>query len=170
MPNRATAHTITRRLEAGTCTAEAALVELAAIVYTAGNRAERLRAYVLIGDIAGRAFNAPWLIAARAAWVLLDLVVYVEGLLEVKELILAMGRGTRNIWLVPFVHSQLFHDNPLIVEAAITASGGLCFPQLEETLAGRFLAPDTPGLCAWRRSTPWAAWGPRLSRGASSPG
>lgn len=144
MPQRPTAHTITLHLEAGTCTAEAALSELAAIVYTASNRAERVRAYVLIGDIAGRAFNAPWLIAARAAWVLLDLVLYVEGLLELKELILAMGRGARNIWLVPFVHSQLSHDSQLIVEAAVTASGGLCFPQLEETIAANFLGRETP--------------------------
>lgn len=144
MANQQTVYIITIRLEEGRLQAEDALGELAAIVYTVTNRAERVRAYSLIGDLAGRAFNATWATAAKAAWVLLDLVWYVDGLLELHDLILAMGRGSRNIWLMPFVHSQLSHEQPLIVEAAIQAAGGLCFSQLEETIAGNFLVGDIP--------------------------
>jgi len=136
-------YSITFQIEEGKLTTETALTELASIVYNATSRAERVRAYCLIGDIAGRAYNTPWLIAARAAWVLLDISRYVDALLELRHLILAMGRASRNIWLMPFVHSQLSDNNPLIVEAAINATGGLCFPELEETIAGNFLGGNT---------------------------
>jgi HEAT repeat protein len=54
--------------------------------------------------------------------------------------ILAMGRGFRNVWLLPYVHRRLSDAEPQVVAAAINAAGGLGFPALEEAVAA-FLEP-----------------------------
>ena len=51
-------------------------------------------------------------------------------------MISAMGRGFRNIWLLPFVHRRLSDRDPSVVAAALNAAGGLGFPALEEAVAG----------------------------------
>jgi HEAT repeat protein len=54
-----------------------------------------------------------------------------------------MGRGFRNIWLMPFVHRRLSDRDPTIAVAAVHAAGGLGFPALEEAIAA-FLVEAAP--------------------------
>ncbi len=129
-------------LEAGTVDAATALTQLQPIAQGASARALRVDAYGLIGEIAGRAFDANWEVAERAAWMLLGLAHHVEVLAERRGLLLGIGRGFRNLWLMPYVHARLNDERPEIVEAAITAAGGLGFAALEEAVASRFLQPD----------------------------
>src|SRR5262245_15838213 len=134
---------VRRALEAGTLDAAHALAQLLPIAQGASVRALRGEAYGLIGEIAGRAFDAPWEVAERAAWMLLNLARHADAVAERRGLLLAIGRGYRNLWLMPFVHARLSDERPEIVEAAITAAGGLGFAALEEVVASRFLAADT---------------------------
>src|SRR5262249_9137099 len=60
-----------------------------------------------------------------------------------RELLAAMGRGFRNLWLLPYVHARLADEDPDTVEAAIDAAGGLGFPGLEAALV-TFLDEETP--------------------------
>jgi HEAT repeat protein len=131
-----------RALEGGTLDAAAALEKLKPIAQGANVRAVRVEAYGLIGEIAGRAFDATWEVAERAAWVLLNVARHAEVLAEKRGLLLAMGRGFRNLWLMPYVHARLDDARPEVVEAAIGAAGGLGFAALEEVVAARFLGPD----------------------------
>jgi HEAT repeat protein len=130
------------QLETGAVSPADALAQLAEAL-PGSPRAKRAEAYHLIGAIAGRAFDAPWEIAERAAWTLLGAVLAVDAPSERRELLAAMGRGFRNVWLLPYVHARLADDDADTVEAAITAAGGLGFPGLEAALA-TFLDDDTP--------------------------
>jgi HEAT repeat protein len=133
---------IRRALETGSLDAATALAQLQPIALGASSRAQRIDAYGLIGEIAGGAFDAPWEVAERAAWELLRLARHASGLAERRGLILAVGRGFRNQWLMPFVHARLHEERLEIVEAAINAAGGLGFAALEEVVASRFLGAD----------------------------
>src|SRR5258706_5779897 len=96
-----------RALEAGTLDAASALAKLQPIAEGAPARALRVEAYGLIGEIAGRAFDATWEVAERAAWVLLGLARHADVVAERRGLLHAIGRGFRNLWLMPFVHARL---------------------------------------------------------------
>jgi HEAT repeat protein len=154
-------------LETSTLDAATALGRLLPIAQGAPVRAARVEAYGLIGEIAGRAFDAHWEVAERAAWMLLNLARYADGIAERRGLILAIGRGFRNLWLMPFVHARLDDERPEIVEVAITAAGGLGFGALELVVASRFLAPDVDpelrrtAVAALGRMGAWTA-APRL--------
>jgi HEAT repeat protein len=130
-------------LESGTLSPAEALAKLTAILAEGAPRAKREEAYHLLGDLAGRAFDTPWDIAERAAWVLLGAVRDVDSAGERRELLAAIGRGFRNMWLLPFVHARLSDEDAEIVEAAIAAAGGLGFPGLEAAVAA-FLEEDMP--------------------------
>src|SRR5205823_3428766 len=93
------------------------------------------------GSIAGRAWNASWDTAERAAFVLLAIAREADTPNERVQLLHAMGLGFRNIWLMPYVHSRLSDDDEGVVAAAIAAAGGLAFPALEETIAAFLDAP-----------------------------
>src|SRR5262245_12765863 len=99
-------------------------------------RASRTQAYQLVGDLAGRAFDAPWEVAEQAAWVLLGAALSVDSPGERRELLRAIGRGFRNLWLVPIVHARLRDQDPATAAAAIEAAGGLGFPGLQTAVAG----------------------------------
>lgn len=129
-------------LEGGTLDAATALTRLQPIAEGAASSATRIDAYELVGEIAGRAFDATWEVAERAAWILLGLTQKVQVVAERCGLLSAIGRGFRNLWLMPFVHARLEDERPEIVEAAIGAAGGLGFAALEEVVASRFLAPE----------------------------
>jgi HEAT repeat protein len=131
-----------RALEARTVDAASALDQLLPVAKGAAARATRMEAYDLIGEIAGRAFDVPWEVAERAAWMLLQLAGHANVVAERRGLLHAVGRGFRNLWLMPFVHGRLHDERPEIVEAAITAAGGLGFAALEEAVASRFLGAD----------------------------
>jgi hypothetical protein len=60
----------------------------------------------------GRAFGAPWDVAERAAFALLELARVVDAGDERRALLVAMGRGFRNIWLLPYVHRRLSDPDP----------------------------------------------------------
>lgn len=130
-------------LEAGTLTPDDALPVLVELARGAPTRKQRALAYRLLGDLAGRAFGARWEVAERAAWALLELARIVDSTDERCELCLAMGRGFRNVWLLPYVHRRLSDPDPTIVAAAAAAAGGLGFPALEEAIV-ELITPDAP--------------------------
>lgn len=137
MANAHDARAVRAALEAGT---QAAIIELAR---GAPTRGQRTHAYGLLGDLAGRAFGAPWEIAERAAFALLELARIVTAPGEKRALIVAMGRGFRNAWLLPYVHRRLSDADPATVAAAASAAGGLGFAALEEAVA-ELLTDDAP--------------------------
>ncbi len=130
-------------LEAATVTPDDALPILVDLARGAPTRKQRALAYRLLGDLAGRAYGARWEVAERAAWALLELARIVDSTDERRELCIAMGRGFRNVWLLPYVHRRLSDPDPTIVAAAAAAAGGLGFPALEETVV-ELITPDAP--------------------------
>src|SRR5262245_15308862 len=109
-------------LEAATLTPDDALPVLVELARGAPARKQRAMAYSLLGDLAGRAYGARWEIAERAAWALLELARIVDSVEERRELCLAMGRGFRNVWLLPYIHRRLSDPDPSIVAAAAAAA------------------------------------------------
>lgn len=130
-------------LEAGTLSADDALPSLIELARGAPTRDQRALAFDLLGDLAGRAYGARWELAERAAFALLELARVVDSTDERRALCLAMGRGFRNVWLLPYLHRRLSDAEPTIVVAAATAAGGLGFPALEEAVA-ELLTDDAP--------------------------
>src|SRR5262245_12829342 len=115
----ATTAQIRKKLEAHEIAPDAAIEKLSAIAHAAPIRAVRVEAYRLLGDLAGRAYDAPWEAAEKAAWALLDEARHADALAERRALLLAMGRGFRNAWLMPFVHARLADEQPEMASAAI---------------------------------------------------
>ena len=112
------ARSVRAALEAGTQAPDAALPAILELARGAPTRGQRTHAYGLLGDLAGRAFAAPWEIAERAAFALLELARIVDAPDEKRALIVAMGRGFRNAWLLPYIHARLSDREPTIVCAA----------------------------------------------------
>ncbi len=138
---------LVRGLDEGRVGADAALAALTRAAHEAPTWALRLDACRGLGAIAGRAFGASWELAERAAFVLLEVARETDASNERAQLLGAMGRAYRNLWLMPYVHARLGDESPAIVAAAIGAAGGLAFPALEEVVASGFLRDDTePGL------------------------
>ncbi len=136
------ARTVQRALEDEQITPKDALAKLERAAHEAPTSNARMDACRALGSLAGRAYSAPWEIAERAAFVLLSIAREADAPPERVQLLHAMGLGFRNVWLMPYVHSRISDDDESVVEAAITAAGGLAFPALEETVAG-FLRDDT---------------------------
>jgi HEAT repeat protein len=113
-----------------------AIAPLGELAHTAPTRALRLAACDALGDLAGRAFEADWDTAERAAFALLEVARLADGSGDRRDVITAMGRGFRNAWLLPYVHRRLSDDDPAVVIAALGAAGGLGFPALEAAVAG----------------------------------
>jgi len=137
-----TARDLRAQMDAGALTADAAIDPLVQIANGGPTRQTREDAERALGDLAGRAYGARWETAERAAWSLLELARLADTSVDRRGVILAMGRGFRNVWLLPYVHRRLSDHDPLVVSAAINAAGGLGFPALEEAVAG-FLAEGT---------------------------
>jgi HEAT repeat protein len=136
------ARNLRARLEHGEATAAEAVEMLGVAAAEAATRSQRLDACRLLGDIAGRALGAEWEVAERAAFALLEAARVADTAADRRGVIAAMGRGFRNIWLLPFVHRRLSDRDPTIAAAALHAAGGLAFPALEEAVAG-FLGDAT---------------------------
>ena len=134
------------RLEHGEATASEAIGLLAVAAIDAPTRSTRLDACRLLGDLAGRALGAEWEIAERAAFGLLEAARIADTAADRRGVLAAMGRGFRNIWLLPFVHRRLSDRDPGVAEAALEAAGGLGFPALEESVAGFLGEATAPGL------------------------
>ena len=128
--------TLRARLEHGEGDASESVELLAVSAIDAPTRAARLEACRLLGDLAGRALGASWEAAERAAFALLEAARLVDTAADRRGVLGAMGRGFRNIWLLPYVHRRLSDRDPTIVAAALQAAGGLGFPALEEAVAG----------------------------------
>jgi HEAT repeat protein len=133
---------IRQALEDGSATPQAVFDAVAAAARDSTSFGARALAGRILGSIAGRAYDASWEIAERAAFVLLDVARDADTPSERVVLLEAIGRGFRNAWLMPYVHSRLFDEDDTVVEAAISAAGGLAFPALEETIASTFLEPS----------------------------
>jgi len=131
-----------RSLEEERLSAEDALAPLARAANEAPTLQERIDAYRALGEISGRAFDASWDTAERAAFLLLEAARDADAPLERVGLLHAMGRGFRNLWLLPYVHSRLSDDDETVVGAAISAAGGLALPALEEAIASGFLGEN----------------------------
>ena len=127
------------RLERGETTPAAAVQSLGVLALDAPTRAARQAACSLLGDLAGRALGAEWDVAERAAFALLEAARVADTAADRRGVIAAMGRGFRNIWLLPFVHRRLSDRDATIAAAAIDAAGGLGFPALEDAV-GAFVA------------------------------
>src|SRR6187551_3820998 len=138
-----TAKQLRVRLERGEAQASEAIGVLASAAVDAPTRQTRLDACRLLGDLAGRALGAEWETAERAAFALLEAARVADTAADRRGVITAMGRGFRNIWLLPFVHRRLSDKDPTIAAAALDAAGGLGFPALEEAVAA-FIAESTP--------------------------
>ena len=128
------------RLDDGSLAPGDAIDPLVRAAHGAPVRSQRLEACRLLGDVAGRAFGAGWDPAERAAFELLALARQADAPQDRRGVVSAMGRGFRNVWLVPFVHRRLSDRDESVVAAAINAAGGLGFPALEEAIAA-FLSP-----------------------------
>ena len=129
------ARSLRAALEAGETPPEAALAAIVELARGAPTRGQRTHAYGLLGDLAGRAFAAPWEVAERAAFALLELARLVDAPDEKRAILAAMGRGFRNAWLLPYVHRRLSDPDPATVASAASAAGGLGFAALEEAVA-----------------------------------
>src|ERR1700742_2328226 len=137
------ARTLRVRLERGELTAADAIGMVAEAAIEASTRTVRLDACNLLGDLAGRALGAEWDVAERAAFALLEAARVADTAADRRGVIAAMGRGFRNIWLLPFVHRRLSDRDETIAAAALHAAGGLGFPALEEAVAA-FVADAVP--------------------------
>src|SRR5512139_2272198 len=131
------------RLEHGEANPNDAVQQLASAAVDAPTRGARLEACRLLGDLAGRALGAEWETAERAAFALLEAARLADTAADRRGVLAAMGRGFRNIWLMPFVHRRLSDRDPTVAAAAVQAAGGLGFPALEEAVAS-FLAESAP--------------------------
>ncbi|MEZ4400799.1 MAG: HEAT repeat domain-containing protein [Kofleriaceae bacterium] len=158
------ARAVRAALEAGTTTPRDGLAALVELARGAPTRGHRTQAYHLLGDLAGRAFGAPWEVAERAAFALLELARIVDAPDECRALIVAMGRGFRNAWLLPYVHRRMSDPDPATVAAAASAAGGLGFAALEEAVA-ELVVDDAP---APQRLAAIAALGRMGSSGAAA--
>src|SRR5689334_1034607 len=127
------------RLEHGEANPNDAVPPLATAAVEAPTRAARLEACRLLGDLAGRALGTEWEIAERAAFALLEAARVADTAADRRGVLAAMGRGFRNLWLLPFVHRRLSDRDPSVAIAALHAAGGLGFPALEGAVAA-FLA------------------------------
>ncbi len=141
----ATIRALRTRLEHGEADANEAVATLAAAAIAASTRTDRLHACRLLGDLAGRALGADWEAAERAAFALLEAARVADTAADRRGVIAAMGRGFRNIWLLPFVHRRLSDKDPTIAAAALDAAGGLGFPALEEAVAA-FVVAGAPAV------------------------
>ena len=135
---------ILRALEAGTLAPADALGPLVRAAAEAPTSTARLDACRVLGALAGRAWGAPWEVAERAAFALLEVARETDAPAERAGLLDAMGRAFRNVWLMPYVHARMSDEDPHVVAAAIGAAGGLAFPALEESIATGFLGEESP--------------------------
>lgn len=129
------ARTLRSKLEQGAAAPADVVGVLAVAALEASTRAARLDACELLGDLAGRALGADWEAAERAAFALLEAARVADTAADRRGVIQAMGRGFRNLWLLPFVHRRLSDRDETIAAAALHAAGGLGFPALEEAVA-----------------------------------
>jgi HEAT repeat protein len=134
------------QLEHGEARPGEALDVLAAAAVQAPTRKTRLEACQLLGDLAGRALGADWEIAERAAFALLEAARIADTAADRRGVLAAMGRGFRNLWLMPFVHRRLSDRDPTVACAALRAAGGLGFPALEEAVASFLVESAAPQL------------------------
>lgn len=134
---------IQRALEDESLAPADALVSLETAAHDASTLALRLAACRVLGALSGRAFGATWEVAERAAFVLLAIAREADASAERVGLLHAMGRGYRNVWLMPYVHRRIFDEDETVAAAAISAAGGLGFPALEEAITSGFLTAET---------------------------
>ena len=133
-----------RALEAGELAPADAVTPLDTAAHEAPTLALRLDACRVLGSLSGRAYHAVWEGAERAAFALLAIAREADAPAERVGLLHAMGRGYRNLWLMPYVHRRLFDRDESVAAAAISAAGGLAFPALEEAITSSFLTDDAP--------------------------
>lgn len=145
MGDDTSARVLRLRLEHGEAQAAEVVPVLAVAAIEAPTRSARLDACRLLGDLAGRALGAEWETAERAAFALLEAARVADTAADKRGVLGAMGRGFRNIWLLPFVHRRLSDRDPTIAAAALDAAGGLGFPALEEAVAA-FVADSVPAV------------------------
>ncbi len=145
MIEETSARTLRGRLERGQISPAEAAQTLAIAALQAPTRAVRLEACRLLGDLAGRALGAEWEVAEKSAFSLLEAARVADTAADRRGVLAAIGRGFRNIWLLPFVHRRLSDQDPSIAAAALHAAGGLGFPALEGSVAA-FLAEGVPPL------------------------
>lgn len=143
MSDEMTVRALRMRLERGEAAAADAAATLAVWAVEAPTRTTRLDACCLLGELAGRALGAEWDVAERAAFALLEAARLADTAADRRGVIAAMGRGFRNLWLLPFVHRRLTDRDPTIAAAALRAAGGLGFPALEDAVAG-FITDAAP--------------------------
>ncbi|MGE5180787.1 MAG: HEAT repeat domain-containing protein, partial [Acidobacteriota bacterium] len=134
------------RLEHGQAHPLEAVQQLAAAAVEAPTRAARLDACHLLGELAGRALGAEWDAAEQAAFALLEAARVADTAADRRGVIAAMGRGFRNLWLLPFLHRRLSDRDESIAIAALQAAGGLGFPALEEAVAAYLTDSAPPAL------------------------
>src|ERR1700689_3248909 len=137
------ARALRARLEHGEANAMEVVGQLTGAPTDAPPLALRLDACRLLGGLAGRALGADWDAAERAAFALLEAARVADTAADRRGVIAAMGRGFRNLWLLPFVHRRLSDLDATIAIAAIHAAGGLGFPALEEAVAA-FVVESAP--------------------------
>ena len=152
-----------RALEAGELAPADAVTPLDTAAHEAPTLALRLDACRVLGSLSGRAYHAVWEGAERAAFALLAIAREADAPAERVGLLHAMGRGYRNLWLMPYVHRRLFDRDESVAAAAISAAGGLAFPALEEAITSSFLTDDAPRALRERRRSDRCGSG---SRGA----
>ena len=143
MTDQLTVRGMRTRLEHGEASASDAVATLGVWATSAATRTARLDACRLLGELAGRALGAEWEVAERAAFALLEAARLADTAADRRGVIAAMGRGFRNIWLLPFVHRRLSDRDTTIAVAALRAAGGLGFPALEDAVAG-YIGEATP--------------------------
>jgi len=135
--------TLRAQLEHGQAGAAEVANVLAIAAVSAPTRSDRLDACRLLGDLAGRALGADWEVAERCAFALLEAARISDTAADRRGVLAAMGRGFRNIWLLPFVHRRLSDRDETIAAGALQAAGGLGFPALEESVAA-FVSESAP--------------------------
>ena len=145
MIDETSAQPLRAQLEHGQASAGEVVRQLSIAALEAPTRTARLDACRLLGELAGRALGADWEAAERAAFALLEAARLADTGADRRGVLAAMGRGFRNIWLLPFVHRRLSDRDLTIAEAALHAAGGLGFPALEESVAA-FVSEAQPAV------------------------
>src|SRR6476619_5955620 len=143
MGDEVSARALRVKLERGEADANDLVPQLANAAIESPTRSARLEACRLLGDIAGRALGAEWEAAERAAFALLEAARLADTAADRRGVIAAMGRGFRNLWLLPFVHRRLSDRDITVAAVALRAAGGLGFPALEDAVAG-FVSEAAP--------------------------
>ena len=162
-----TGRAIERRLDDEQLTPEEALASSARRARGADVGAARRGVPRRSGRSPAARYGASWDVAERAAFVLLEVAREADAPAERAALLHAMGRGFRNIWLMPYVHRRLSEDDETRRRRGHLGGGRARVPGARGGDRVGFLGAETSPRCGSRRSPRSGGWARRARRRGS---